>query len=365
MLSKLVTVAREEPVLFILLVALAAFTLLNPGGALKYPKYVDWNTIIALSGLIVVTTGIKESGLLYEVSKNLVTRAKSERSMAIILVLISATLSTVLTNDITLLVVVPLTLSIGEIVETRVEKLVIFETLAVNVGSALTPIGNPQNLFLWHEWGISFLTFCREMLPPVILMLLVLIFFVFLFFKDKGLEVKGGKDVRVDRTLATISSVLVCSYVIALELKLEIFAFVAVMAIFLLLFRRVIVKTDWLLILIFVLMFVDVGCIARMGVIREAVSSLNLNNSAHVFIISALLSQVMSNVPAAMFISHFSRNWKAICYGVNVGGNGIILASLANIISVRYAGSKLLVDFHRYSVVYFILTLVLVLLLLF
>jgi len=359
--------AKKEPVLIILLAVLAVLTAANPGSSVHYPEYVDWNTIIALSGLIVVTTGIKESGLLHTVSRNLVTRAGSERGIAFTLVLISAVLSTVLTNDITLLVVVPLTLSIGEMLRDArvVEKLVIFETLAVNVGSALTPIGNPQNLFLWHEWGISFLHFCREMLPPVLLMLSVLVFFVFVVFGGRKLDVESRKAVRVDRNLALVSSILVCSYVAALELKLELLAFLAVISIYLLFFRRVLKRTDWLLILIFVLMFIDVGCVARMAAVRKAVSSMNLKSASSVFLISALLSQIMSNVPAAMFISHFSNNWRAICYGVNVGGNGVILASLANIISVRYAGSKMLLDFHKYSVVYFAVTLLLVLVLMF
>ncbi len=356
--------AREEPVLFILLLALAVLTILKPENVVHYPNYVDWSTIVALSGLIVITTGIKESGLLHRVSRSLVIKANSERSMALTLVLVSAALSTVLTNDITLLVVVPLTLSIGEIVKAKVERLIIFETLAVNVGSALTPIGNPQNLFLWHKWGIAFLQFCREMLTPVVLMLLVLIAFVFAVFEGKELEIEGRREVRVDRKLAIVSSALVCVYITALELRFEFFVFVAVIAIFLLFFRRVVKKTDWLLILIFILMFVDVGCIARLDPIKRVVGSVNLSNSVSVFLISAFLSQIMSNVPAAMFISHFSKNWKAICYGVNVGGNGVILASLANIISVRYAGSRMLFDFHKYSVVYFAVTLALVVVLL-
>ncbi len=347
----------EEPVLLALLLVTLVFALLNPKNLSL--RYVDWDTIVSLAGLIVVTTGIKESGLLQKLSRGLVKRARTERSIAILLVAVSAALSTLLTNDVTLLIVVPLTISIGEIVKSRVEKLVIFETLAVNVGSALTPVGNPQNLFLWHRWGVSFLQFCVEMFPAVFVCFVLLVFFVFASFSRRELDFEEGAGRDVNGTLALVSVVLACIYIAALELKLELIAFIFVLVVFLLVNREVLKKADWLLLLIFVLMFVDVGYVAKLECVRRFVESLNLNRS-NVFLVSALLSQVMSNVPAAMFMSHFSSSWKAICYGVNVGGNGFIVASLANIISVRYVGSRMLVDFHRYSIVYFLLSLAVV-----
>ncbi len=354
----------KEPVLVVLIALTALFTIASPENVKNYWSYVDWRTIVSLAGLVVVTTGAKESGILQKLSKNIVSKANTERDIALLLITLSALISTLLTNDITLLVLVPLTLSIGKIAEINVEKLVIFETLAVNVGSALTPVGNPQNIFLWHRWGISFARFCIEMLPAVAVCFAILILFAFFSFEDLKLRT-GEWEREIDRNLAVVSLFFLCFFIVALEAGLEFPAFLIVMVVYSLAFRRVVRKADWCLILIFVLMFIDVGCIAKIGVIREAVSSMNLRDGKTVYLLSAAISQIMSNVPASMFMSHFTSNWKAICYGVNVGGNGLIVASLANIISVRYAGNRILLDFHRYSILYFVVTLFAVLLVLY
>jgi len=354
----------KEPVLTVLVILIVLFTVLNPENVKNYWSYIDWRTIASLAGLVVITTGAKESGILQSLSKNIVSKASTEKNMALLLVTLSALISTLLTNDITLLVLVPLTISIGKIAEINVEKLVIFETLAVNVGSALTPVGNPQNIFLWHKWGISFIGFCIEMLPAVVICFLILILFTLLSFEDLKLRT-GEWEREIDRNLAAVSLLLLCLFIASLEVGLEFPAFLFVMVFYSLTFREVVKKADWCLILIFVLMFIDVGCIAKTEVIRSAVSSLNLKDAKIVYLTSAAISQVMSNVPASMFMSHFTSDWKAICYGVNVGGNGLIMASLANIISVRYAGNKILVDFHRYSIIYFLVTLFAVFLILY
>jgi len=148
----------------------------------KIPALVDWQTIITLSGLLIVTTGIKESGLFYFLAYRISRRIDNERLLALFLVFLSAVLSMLVTNDITLFITVPLTLSLQKISENDYSKLIIFEAIAVNVGSALTPIGNPQNIFLWHQWGISFLVFVREMAPLVLIMSTILLIMTLLCF---------------------------------------------------------------------------------------------------------------------------------------------------------------------------------------
>ncbi len=351
---------KKDPVLFVLLVITALFTLLNPSGVKNYWSYVDWRTIVSLSGLILVTTGIKESRILNLISRKVVRRGKTERKLSFLLISLSSVLSTILTNDVTLLVLVPMTAAMSEVTDVCVGKLIVFETLSVNVGSALTPVGNPQNLFLWHEWGISFFQFCLEMLPVVVLCILVLLLFSVFSFKKKELALKADKKIEVDKNLAFASTILTLMYIFSLELKLEYLAFPLILAFFAFVNRRVIRNTDWLLIAIFVLMFVDIGCVTKY--VRPLILHLKLNSST-VFLISALLSQLVSNVPASILMAKFSSNWKAICYGVNVGGNGFLVASLANLISLRY--SKNLAEFHKYSLPYFVLTLVLTYLLFF
>lgn len=144
---------KRDYIFISLLLLLALLTLLKPGKVRYYPEYVDWRTIIALFGLLVITTGIRESGYLQRASKQLLKNIGSERSLAISLIITAALLSTILTNDVALFIVLPLTLTLQDILSNDIKNLIIFEVIAVNVGSALTPIGNPQNLFLWHSWG--------------------------------------------------------------------------------------------------------------------------------------------------------------------------------------------------------------------
>ncbi len=347
---------KKDPVFTVLVAIAIIFVILKPEEVKNYWKFVDWKTIISLAGLIVVTTSIKESGILHLISKRAVYKVGSERKLAFLLIFLSMSLSAIITNDITLLVLVPMTLTISDITEVNLERFIIFETIAVNVGSALTPIGNPQNLFLWYLWGVSFFGFCMEMLPLVALCTLFLLFFVFFSFKNVELKMKRLKTTKVNRNLSIVSVALCILYIAALELKLELYAFLSTTIFFAIFYRDILRKVDWALIVIFILMFIDVGCISKLKIIKTLLESINLNSS-NVFLISAILSQIMSNVPATMLITKFSSNWRAISYGVNMGGNGLILASLANLISLRYTKNNFLKNFQKYSIVYFLITL--------
>ncbi|MCD6446337.1 DUF1646 family protein, partial [Candidatus Bathyarchaeota archaeon] len=160
---------RKENVLSIFLFLLAVLAILYPHEITKFPSFVAWKTIMALMGLLIITTGLKESKCFHVFSIKLLKRLNSERGLLIFLILFSASLSTFLTNDVTLFVVIPLTISLQNLVKNDLSKFVIFEAISVNIGSALTPIGNPQNLYLWHKWNISFISFITKMLPFVII----------------------------------------------------------------------------------------------------------------------------------------------------------------------------------------------------
>ncbi len=337
-------------------------SILYPSEVEKFPTYVDWRTIVALVGLLVVTTGVRESGYLNFLSCKAITRVRNRRILAIILVSLALFLSPILTNDVSLFVIVPLTTSLGEVLNDRdfALKLVVFEAIAVNVGSTLTPIGNPQNLFIWHNWDISFVAFVKFMLPLFALLATVLFIFVVLSFKGLAEEPKCTLK-SYDKTLLWISIALLAIYVITLELKVYREVFVALIILLYAVIRRDVLKcADWLLPILFILMFVDFGVISHVQLIRNAVESLDLSSSRNVFILSIIASQVVSNVPASIFVSSFTHNWLAICYGVNVGGNGLILGSLANVIAMRLVkDKKFLKVFHKYSIPFMAITTIL------
>jgi len=349
----------KEPFLSLLLFLLFLFSLINPGGVLLYPSYVDWRTLAALAGLLMVTSGLKESGYFDRITVKMLEGLKSERKIALFLIMISAGLATFLTNDIALFVVVPLTLSMGDRIEGDVTRLIVFEALAVNVGSSLTPIGNPQNLFLWHRWGISFLEFIVRMLPVTVLVLGVLVLFARWAFPEDRVAVKViEKDVYGNRGIFILSLVLMLLYVVALELKRAEFALPFLFLVYFITSRRVLLRADWLLILLFVAVFIDFHLLSELPPVDRVVSSLSSGHPSRIFLLSAALSQLVSNVPAAVLMSKFTDKWQALAYGVNVGGNGLVIASFANLIALRLGGREgALGLFHRYSIPFFLITL--------
>jgi len=237
--------------------------------------------------------------------------------------------------------------------------LIVFEAISVNVGSALTPIGNPQNLFLWYKWNISFVNFIIEMLPLVTLLLVILLIFVWIVFPDKGIKFSEGiKDDRTqNKVLFTLSIAMLIVYVISLEVKQAHLVLLLVFLLYLIFYRKVLLKMDWLLLLLFIVIFFDFHVISTIPILSEGVNALNLHSAGNVFLLSVLTSQLISNVPASVLISKFSHNWLAITYGVNVGGNGLAIASLANVIALRMVKrKKLWLTFHRYSLLFFLIT---------
>ncbi len=349
---------KDEKLFLTLLLLLGILLFFNPKAIYHLFYYVDWVTIITLTGLLVISTGIKESNVLDRVSLKIFQRVKTERGLAFFLVLISAVFSMFLTNDITLFIVVPLTLSLQKFLENDIKKIVIFEALAVNVGSTLTPIGNPQNLLLWHMWKLSFFGFILKVLPLELPMMGVLLGFSACVFKKQKLTVVEHQLFSLDKKLSTVSFLFLLFYIVLLEFHLARFSVVFIFLFYFLFFRGILKEVDWFLLLVFILMFVDVHLFSDFQFVVNAIKAINLSQPIHVFFLSVGFSQLASNVPAAIFVSKFSDLYLPIVYGVNIGGNGFVIGSLANIIALRMIREKkIYTDFHKYSIVYFLITL--------
>ena len=357
--NHLVLFVKKEFVFLLFLLLLVFLVFLLPDEVANYPSFVNWDTIAALTGLLIIATGLKESGYFDLISGKTIKRVKNERALALYLVILSVVLSTFLTNDITLFIVVPLTLSFQGIVKNDLTKLIIFEAIAVNAGSALTPIGNPQNIFLWHIWSVSFPGFILRMLPVVSVLFLILILFVFIVFSDKEIRYAENNDgdAPLKKIMFLTSLVMMVVFVVSFELRYVKFFLPVVFVVFFMFYRDVLRKTDWLLILLFIVIFIDFHLVSLMPEVSESVHKLNLDTPGNVFLFSGIVSQFISNVPAGVFVSKFSHDWLAITYGVNVGGNGLVIASLANVIALRMAKSKKIwITFHKYSIPYMMVT---------
>jgi len=323
----------------------------------KIYSFVDWNTIILLSGLIIITTAIKESGFFYFLAYNISKQIKTERMLALFLIFISTLLSMFLTNDIALFIIVPLTLALQDISSNDYTKLIVFEAIAVNVGSSLTPIGNPQNIFLWNRWHISFFTFIKELYPLVLVLCILLLIFAFFSFPSRKITSNDIQQPVIKRTLYIFSTIFLILFILAIELRFEKYLFIVIFLFYSLIYTEIILNTNWKLILMIIFIFIDIGLLGEIGQIKSLMNYLDLNNSSSLFLCGIILSQIISNVPATILLTKYSNNFKIIAFGVNVGGNGLILASFANLIALNFSKNKSkYIIFHVYSIPFLVIS---------
>ncbi|QSI76993.1 SLC13 family permease [Niveibacterium microcysteis] len=342
---------RQDELLLILLLLCVGFTLLHPSAVTSYPQLVDWPTIAALAGLLLLTTGLEESGFLQHAAFHVVTRMHTERHLALLLVGVSALLATVLTNDIALFIVVPLTLGLHGMAQLPTARLVIFEALAVNAGSVLTPMGNPQNLFLWHRSGESFGRFVAEMAPLAAILLGTLALFTCVAFPARRIDTH--EDIApppLGRRLLWVSLALYPVFLLLLDAHQPWLGLALVSAVFLVAFRAVVREVDWALIVVFMLMFIDLRLVAELPAVRDAVAAIGLHDPQRLYAAGVLASQLISNVPAAILLAEHSDQWRVIAWAVNVGGFGFLIGSLANLIALRLLGDRRAwLGFHFWS----------------
>src|ERR1700754_4547272 len=210
---------RRDVFFIVLLAVLIAFTIARPSRIADWPGLVDWPTIAALTGLLILTKAVEASGALYLAGRWLIDHTSTRRVAALGLVASTALLSMFLTNDVSLFVMVPLTLSMCRIARMPATRIVVFEALAVNAGSMLTPIGNPQNLFLWQQWNIGFGGFVWQMLPLVAVALALLLALTALAFPSTPLEVHEHGHAGTDRTMLVVGILLYVPFIVLADLQ--------------------------------------------------------------------------------------------------------------------------------------------------
>ena len=273
--------------------------------------------------------------------------------MLILLPVIAFT-SAFIMNDTAMLVFIPLVALTSELSGIDRAKAVTLSAIAANAGSALTPIGNPQNVIIWQTYGLSVGAFVWAMLPFVLLWLLLLLAFA-LSVGDRRLEVGEIPAVPLRKKTFLSALLLIVADVILAETGRALWTFPLTLFVVLLFSREALLAFDWVLVLTFALIFVDFGEISLI------IASLGLSfphTGVPLLLASSLLSQAVSNVPATVMLIGAKPEWLPLAVGVNAGGTGFIIGSLANLIAVRIAGIGLR-DFHKVSVPYFLVALIL------
>ncbi len=342
--------------LWVLLAVAIAFAVMRPQAPLATLALVDWQTVGALAGLLAITQGVEHSGMLQAAAGRLLARVTNLRTMALLLAAGAAALAALVTNDVSLFLLVPLTRVLATRAHLPLARLVVLEALAVNAGSALTPIGNPQNLYLWHRSGESFFGFIAMMAPTVAVMLAWVALAAWWLVPATTIALKAENDASpVQPRLLWLSAALFVGFVIALD-RHQLVPGLAVVAIAYALVRpRVLASLDWALLAIIALMFVDLRQLAALPFVQALLHHWPITDGWRAYVAAIVASQLISNVPATILLDGHVRDLPALAAGVSVGGFGCVLGSLANLIALRLA--KLpdgLAKFHRISVPFLI-----------
>jgi Na+/H+ antiporter NhaD/arsenite permease-like protein len=347
----------KEPVLAILALALILLQIFHPRAWITLPSLVDWQTVSTLTGLLILTKAVERSGFLMWSAHRVVHHIHTERALACLLIGLAAALSTLLTNDVALFVVVPLALSLHKLTPLPLRRLVIFVALAVNAGSILTPLGNPQNLFLWQTSGVSFGRFVWALAPLCAVLMAMLYLLTAVSFRGVPLDL--SKDVEphpVDRPLVSVAALLFAAFVVLADAHRPGIGLAGVALGFLIWRPSIVLKIDWLLLMIFVLMFIVLRSVAALPFVHQSVSAWHLATPLRTYVAGAVLSQGISNVPAAIMLAEFSKDWRALAFGVSVGGFGFAIGSLANLIAMRLSNERgMWTQFHLFSVPFWII----------
>ncbi len=319
----------------------------------RTPDLVDWGSLSLITALIITSKGLELSGVFNRLAPRLVKRANGSSRRLLLLLLPTIALSSALVmNDTAMLVFIPLVVALSRLSGMNKARAVTLSAIAANVGSALTPIGNPQNVIIWRDYGLGFLSFIEGMLPFVLIWLALLLAFVILS-PHETLSVRSLPPVAFRRDLFVVSIFLLALNIYLGETGRHEFSIVLTLLAFLILERDVLLSFDWALVLTFAFIFIDFNELSTL-LIKAGLSL--PTGGVGLVLASAGLSQLISNVPATVVFLGSKPAWLPLAVGVNAGGTGTVVGSLANLIAVRIARVSL-GDFHRYSVPYFLLTL--------
>lgn len=322
-------------------VIVIAVTLAILSSFISIPKlsYIDFKVLILLFNLMVVVAAFKELKVLDSIAIGLLKKCNTYTSISLALVFITFISSMIVTNDVALITFVPLSIVIARKANINVLKIVIFQTLAANLGSSFTPMGNPQNLFIYSFYNLSPIDFFKITLPIVVLAVL---FLVLLVFKDKKMNLSLDlEDVKIDNKrdvylFGGLFLIILLSVFHVIDYKVT---FLITVIMVLILNKKLFSQVDYSLLITFIGFFIFVGNISTMDVVKNFMEGI-LNSPKSTFLASVLSSQVISNVPATMLLSGFTDHFKELLLGVNIGGMGTLIASLASVISYKIYASE-------------------------
>lgn len=353
MKRKIFDFIKQEMILIVACV-LAVISLFFVTPDKEYLEYIDFRTLGILFSLMALMAGFQSMGVFEKIAQTLLNKVQNIRQLVVTLNLLCFFFSMIITNDVALITFVPFTFVLFDMLGQAEEKkwlipVVILQTIAANLGSMLTPIGNPQNLYLFGKSGMAFEEFIILMLPYTVLSLAMLLISSF------AIGTIGNKKITVSLTAKSkekntfkviIYAVLFCICILAVLRVLTVsIAFAVTLCAIVIFDRKVLKKVDYSLLLTFIGFFIFIGNVGRLPMFSSLLQKYISGNEV---ITAVLTSQVVSNVPAALLLSNFTENLPALIVGTNIGGLGTLIASMASLISYKFIAQKKNVSKGKY-----------------
>lgn len=333
MKTKIISFAKANAVALIAAVAAVVTMFIVPPDA-EYLGYFDFKTLTCLFCVLAVVCALRNIRFFYTMAKAIIRKFKNAKLTVLALVYITFIGSMLIANDMALLTFLPLGYFVLH--TTNKEKYMAFtyimQNIAANLGGMLTPFGNPQNLYLYTKFNIPDAEFLRIMFPPFIISIALITLLCLIFVKSEPLEIEEkAAELPLPRVIIYLI-LFAISILIVFRTVSFIIGLIVIPIALLFLDKEALKSVDYGLLLTFVFFFVFSGNMARIGAVRSFFSSLLERNT---LLFSALSCQVISNVPSAILLSQFTENYKELLLGVNIGGVGTLIASLASLITFR------------------------------
>lgn len=324
---------------------------------------VDWNVIIILFSLMVVIQSLKEESFFDVISVIILKRLKNTRILSISLILMCFFSSMIITNDVALITFVPLTLILLRNIENEIVKMdiIILETAAANLGSQFTPLGNPQNLYIYTFYNTDIFVFIKHMfLITAISLLIVIISSLFV----KKIEIKEYSFTKISLNKRNCIYWIFCFFICVLSV-LKIIPYLPLPFIFvflsILLKKRTIFNVDYNILLTFIFLFIFIDNLLKLEFLNIYLIPIFKKN---IFLSGIFFSQIISNVPATILLAPLTNDWKTLIYSVNISGMGTIIASMASLISYKFyvleKNSKKEIYLKRFTIYNFLILFVLI-----
>lgn len=337
-MKKVVNFIKQETVLLVAWILAIISNFFIPPGP-DYIDYIDLRSLGILWSLMVIMQGLKENGVFKAIGMWLLAKTKQVWQLCTVLIFLCFFSSMFITNDVALITFVPFAVMMLQVCkrEELLIPVIVLQTIAANLGSMLTPIGNPQNLYLYGISGLDMGEFVLWMIPyTMVSAALLLLSILFLKGKAESVTVLVKEKQSCKKGSALAIGMYGLLFALALLVVGRVLSYVyLVVLVFLIVFtmeKKTLLHVDYSLLLTFVGFFIFTGNMGKIPVVHELIARLIVGREIGV---GMALSQFISNVPATLLLAGFTTHYKQLLLGVNIGGLGTLIASMASLISYK------------------------------